>query len=183
MYGQGTAATSSSLRYYARYEQDWRLPSTWEIIQKDGPIMMLIEYADATIQEGIVMPARTARSLELPLLAQSDERSAWRPAAATRTWTDGIVGAPLLFVYLQALDLLTTLVGFRVGAAEGSPFIRTLMHAGPTFGVFASKLVALALGGVCLYTNRRRLIGWLNYWSAALVLWNLFVILAALGRR
>ena len=29
-----------------------------------------------------------------------------------------------VFVYLQLLDLLTTLVGFRMGAAEASPFIR-----------------------------------------------------------
>jgi hypothetical protein len=57
------------------------------------------------------------------------------------------------------------------------------MHAGPTFGVVASKLIALALGGFCVYTNRRRLIRWINYWSDALVLWNLAIILAASGPR
>ena len=146
---------------------------------------MLVEYADLRIQEDTATPARTARSFQLPLLAQTDERSAWRgrAAAETRTWTDGLAGAPLLLVYLQVLDLLTTLVGFRVGAAEGSPFIRTLMHVGPTFGVVASKLIALALGGFCVYTNRRRPIRWINYWSASLVVWNLIIILAALGRH
>ena len=32
-----------------------------------------------------------------------------------------------IFIYLQLLDLLTTLAGFRMGAAEASPFLRMLM--------------------------------------------------------
>ena len=36
-----------------------------------------------------------------------------------------------VFIYLQLLDVLTTLVGFKLGAAEASPFIQVLMHAGP----------------------------------------------------
>src|SRR6185295_19008812 len=59
------------------------------------------------------------------------------------------MGIIQIFVGLQLLDLLTTLLGFKLGAAEASPFIRMLMHAGPTAGVIASKLVALILGGVC----------------------------------
>jgi hypothetical protein len=47
------------------------------------------------------------------------------------------------FLYLQLLDLLTTLLGFRLGAAEASPFIRLIMHAGPVTGVIASKVLAL----------------------------------------
>ena len=42
-----------------------------------------------------------------------------------------------IFIYLQLLDLLTTLVGFKMGAAEASPFIRMLMPAGPAAGVAA----------------------------------------------
>ena len=45
-----------------------------------------------------------------------------------------------IFIYLQLLDLLTTLVGFKLGAGEASPFIRVLMHVGPAFGVVASKV-------------------------------------------
>ena len=40
-----------------------------------------------------------------------------------------------VFIYLQLLDLLTTLIGLRLGAAEASPFIRVLMHVGPVAGV------------------------------------------------
>jgi len=87
-----------------------------------------------------------------------------------------------IFIYLQLLDLLTTLVGLKLGAGEASPFIRLLMHAGPAAGVIASKLVALVLGGVCVYAKKHNLIRWVSYWYALLVVWNLMVMLASPGR-
>lgn len=83
-----------------------------------------------------------------------------------------------IFIYLQLLDLLTTLVGFRLGAVEVSPFIRVLMHAGPAAGVVLSKLFALALGGVCVWAKKTRLIRWISFWYAGLVVWNLMILLA-----
>jgi len=77
--------------------------------------------------------------------------------------------------------LLTTLVGFKLGADEASPFIRMLMHAGPFAGVLASKLVALVLGGVCVYAKKQNLIRWVSYWYAGLVVWNLMVMLTSSG--
>ena len=84
-----------------------------------------------------------------------------------------------LFIYLQILDLLTTLVGFKLGASEVSPFIRSLLPLGPVVAVTVSKFVAIALAGVCIALNRQRLVRWINYWYAALVVWNLCSILAA----
>ena len=89
------------------------------------------------------------------------------------------MGIYQVFVYLQLLDLLTTLLGFRLGAAEASPFIRLLMHAGPAAGVIASKVLALGLGALCVYTNKPHVIRWISYWYAGLVVWNLVVMLAA----
>jgi hypothetical protein len=86
------------------------------------------------------------------------------------------------FVYLQILDFITTLIGFRLGASEASPFIRMLMHAGPVAGVAASKLIALLLGAICVYRKKYRLIRWATYWYGGLVVWNLIVILSAQGR-
>lgn len=86
-----------------------------------------------------------------------------------------------IFIYLQLLDLLTTLIGFKLGAAEASPFIRVLMHTGPVMGVALSKVLALGIGGVCLYANRPKLIKWITYWYGALVVWNLAVMLSAPG--
>ena len=89
------------------------------------------------------------------------------------------MGIYQVFVYLQLLDLLTTLVGFRIGAAEASPFIRFLMHLGPVWGVGASKILALGLGAICLYFNKPHLIRLATYWYAGLVVWNLMVMLTA----
>lgn len=82
-----------------------------------------------------------------------------------------------IFIYLQLLDLLTTLVGFRLGANEASPFIRLLMHAGPAAGVMASKLLSLALGAVCLYFKKHHLLRLISYWYGCLIVWNLMVLL------
>ena len=88
-----------------------------------------------------------------------------------------------VFVYLQILDYLTTLVGFKLGASEASPMIAKLIHSSsPAIGVGLSKIVGIAIGGVCVATQRLRLVGWINYWYAGLVVWNLCVILSAGSR-
>jgi hypothetical protein len=86
-----------------------------------------------------------------------------------------------IFVYLQLLDLLTTFVGFKLGASEASPFIRGLMHVTPAFGVAAAKILALVLGGYCVYARKYNIMRWITYWYAALVVWNLMVMLVAPG--
>jgi len=86
-----------------------------------------------------------------------------------------------VFFYLQLLDLLTTLIGLRLGAAEASPFVRLLMHAGPALGIAASKVLAIALGAYCVYTRRLGLIRLMSYWYGGLVAWNLFILLALPG--
>ena len=86
-----------------------------------------------------------------------------------------------IFLFLQVLDFLTTLIGFRLGASEASPFVRLLITLGPATGVLLSKGIAIGLGAVCIYTGRMRLISWINYWFSALVLWNLMMIFRALS--
>lgn len=91
------------------------------------------------------------------------------------------MGIYQVFIYLQLLDLLTTLLGLRLGAAEASPFIRLMMHAGPAAGVIASKVLALGIGALCVYLNKSYVIRWISYWYGGLVIWNLMVMLAAQG--
>lgn len=83
-----------------------------------------------------------------------------------------------VFLYLQLLDVLTTLLGFRIGLSEASPFVGLLVQMGPATGLLLSKIVAVGLGAFCLWTNRSRVIRWINYWYAALVLWNIVLILS-----
>ena len=88
-----------------------------------------------------------------------------------------------IFVYLQLLDFLTTIAGFKVGAYEVSPFIVKLIHSSsPLLGLATSKAIGLAVAGLCIGLNRLRLIGWINYWYAGVVVWNLFILLNAGSR-
>ena len=85
-----------------------------------------------------------------------------------------------IFLYLQVLDFLTTLIGMKIGLGEASPFIRWLMQVDPAVGLALSKLLALILGGLCLWLNKRHLVRWINYWYAGLVVWNMTLIFAVL---
>ena len=85
-----------------------------------------------------------------------------------------------IFFFLQVLDVLTTLIGFRLGASEASPFVRLLTELGPATGVLLSKGVAIGLGAACIGMRRMHLIGWINYWYAGLILWNVCMIFLAL---
>jgi Domain of unknown function (DUF5658) len=82
------------------------------------------------------------------------------------------------FFFLQVLDVMTTWMGFRAGLAEASPFIQFLMHMGPMTGLIASKAVAVLLGAICVSLKRFQTIRLINYWYAALVIWNLTLILS-----
>jgi hypothetical protein len=84
-----------------------------------------------------------------------------------------------LFVALQMLDILTTIIGIRLGAAEGSAFIGALMHMGPMAALLIAKLFAAALVAIALKMRRPRAVVFLNFWFVAIVSWNLVMILIA----
>ncbi len=85
-----------------------------------------------------------------------------------------------VFLYLQVLDILTTLLGFSLGISEGSPFVQLMVRLGPVRGLILSKILAITLAGACLAMGKRKLIRWIIYWYAALVVWNLALILRVL---
>ena len=89
--------------------------------------------------------------------------------------------APTLqvFLYLQLLDFLTTILGFRLGLSEASPFVRMLTQWGPSLGIGLSKVVAITLALTCLLLNRPRVLKLINYWYAVLVAWNLSLMILA----
>jgi hypothetical protein len=86
-----------------------------------------------------------------------------------------------VFLYLQILDILTTLIGFSLGNGEASPFIRLMVRWGPLAGLLFSKILAAGLAAGCLLLRRRKLLHWINYWYAALVAWNLYTTLRVLN--
>jgi hypothetical protein len=86
----------------------------------------------------------------------------------------------IIFLYLQLLDVLSTLIGFSLGNTEASPFVRLMIRWGPVAGLALSKAVALALIAACFAMKRMRIIRFINYWYAGLIFWNLLVVLTAL---
>jgi hypothetical protein len=96
--------------------------------------------------------------------------------------TEGTAGVPSLltqFAYLQLLDLLTTLTSLASGVGEANPMIRFLVAgAGSALGgLLAAKFVALGLALHCWRGGRLRLLGRVNLFYAALVAWNVIVLL------
>jgi hypothetical protein len=85
-----------------------------------------------------------------------------------------------LFLYLQILDVLTTLSGFSLGVPEGSPFVQALIRWGPVAGTVLSKVVAVAVVGACFLLGKPHLVRWINYWYAGLVVWNVCIVLRVL---
>jgi Domain of unknown function (DUF5658) len=86
-----------------------------------------------------------------------------------------------VFLYLQVLDILSTLIGFSLGNSEASPLVRLMVRWGPFNGLVVSKILAASLAFTCLWLRKRKLILWINYWYAALVIWNLYTILRVLN--
>lgn len=85
-----------------------------------------------------------------------------------------------VFLFLQLLDFMTTLIGMRMGGSELSPFVRWMMSFDVVLGLAMVKMIGFALGGYCVMTKRFRVIGWVNIFFAALIVWNLHNILGAL---
>jgi hypothetical protein len=80
-----------------------------------------------------------------------------------------------VFVFLQVLDVLTTLIGLHLGAGEASLFISRLMRIGPVPALMVSKIIAVIL---VLIAMRRypRIVVMVNFWFAGVVTWNLALI-------
>jgi len=86
----------------------------------------------------------------------------------------------VVFVALQCLDILTTLLGLELGAREASIFIGRLMHAGPVAALLIAKIFAVFLVATALRFRRPKLVVLINYWFAGIVTWNIVMIVARL---
>jgi hypothetical protein len=82
-----------------------------------------------------------------------------------------------VFMVLQLLDILTTLLGLEMGAREGSMFLGRLMRAGPVAALLIAKIIAVLLVAAAMKFKRPRVVVFLNYWFAVVVSWNLGILL------
>jgi len=85
-----------------------------------------------------------------------------------------ILNTRSVFILIQLLDLLTTLVVFRIGGYEANPMVATLIaNLGRTGGLVMSKLIALVL----MLGVRKRL--WMvNLIYIGVICWNLIVVVS-----
>jgi hypothetical protein len=84
-----------------------------------------------------------------------------------------------VFAVLQLLDLLTALIGLRVGANEASPFIAWMMRLmTPLAALTVAKCIAFGWCALCLYRRKPKAIHIANYFFCGVVLWNLWHISA-----
>ena len=88
-----------------------------------------------------------------------------------------MVKSPLMiFVYLQILDLVSTLTAIKLGGAEKNPLVLHFMALGPVAGLLLSKLVVtgIATGGALL--RKYRGLQFANVAFAGIVLWNMTIV-------
>ena len=83
------------------------------------------------------------------------------------------------FVYLQLLDVLTTVAFLMQGVAEGNPIVRWAIEQGsnPWQGLFALKLGSVLLAFYCVRRARHTLLRRVNIFFALLVAYNLVALI------
>jgi hypothetical protein len=85
--------------------------------------------------------------------------------------------ALIVFIGLQGMDLLTTLLAFSRGGIELNPVVRSLIPwTGRVLAIFASKVILISL--ILLYSRRKRVLYLGNILYTAVVGWNLAIIIA-----
>jgi hypothetical protein len=88
----------------------------------------------------------------------------------------------LIFVLLQAADLITTAVALELGGAERNPIVLHLMGVGPVGGVVLAKVISLSIGIGCVLASRPRALQIANVVFAGIVIWNLSIIVRLVQR-
>ena len=83
------------------------------------------------------------------------------------------------FVYLQLLDILTTVAFLMQGVAEGNPFVRWAISQGqnPLHSLILIKAASIALAIYCVVRARHKVLRIANIFFAGLVAYNLVAII------
>jgi len=99
--------------------------------------------------------------------------------ALIRTQTNTLA----IFIVLQCLDVLTTLVFLSKGLAEGNPLMSLALSSthSPWLGLAVSKLIAVLIGQYCFRSGRFRLLRRASIGYSVVVGWNLVGITAAMA--
>jgi hypothetical protein len=83
------------------------------------------------------------------------------------------------FIYLQLLDILTTIAFMMQGVGESNPIIRWVIREGPhpIWALFMLKGGVVLLALFCLYSSRERVLRKVNVFFACLIVYNLVALI------
>ena len=89
------------------------------------------------------------------------------------------MGALSLFIYLQVLDFLTTILFLKLGLQEAGWVVGAMMRWSPVLGVMLAKTLTIALATLAVRYHKDRLIPVANLGYSGVVAWNLVCMIAA----
>jgi len=97
----------------------------------------------------------------------------------------GATTALALFLLLQALDGLTTVLFLQKGIHEGNPLTAWSLSSasGHWTGLLLPKLIAALIGAYCYWNGRMRLLRRANLGYSLVIAWNVVAILAGRPAR
>jgi hypothetical protein len=87
------------------------------------------------------------------------------------------MGGLSLFIYLQILDFLTTMLFLKMGLFESSWVVGALVHWSPILGVMLAKAVAIAIGCLAIRYHKDRVVKLANVGYSGVVAWNLLCMI------
>jgi hypothetical protein len=89
------------------------------------------------------------------------------------------MGPLALFVYLQVLDFLTTILFLKMGLRETGLIARLLVHWNPLVGVMLVKVAAVLVAVIAVRYNKARVMRLANVGYCGVVTWNLVCMIMA----
>ena len=89
------------------------------------------------------------------------------------------MGALSIFIYLQVLDLLTTILFLKLGLGEASWVVAALVRWSPILGVMAAKLGTILLALLAVRYQKHRVVQLANVGYSGVVVWNLVCMIVA----
>ena len=84
-----------------------------------------------------------------------------------------------IFVYLQILDLLTTILFLKMGLVEGNWLVSLLIRWSPMLGVLLAKIGTIILALIAVHYHKIRVMRLANFGYSGVVVWNLVCIIMA----
>ena len=82
-----------------------------------------------------------------------------------------------IFVYLQVLDFLTTILFLKLGLPEANWLVGLLVRWSPLLGVLVAKLATIVVALIAVHYHKVRVMRLANLGYGGVVVWNLVVMI------